>query len=125
VCPDTGENFSMIIPNVNTHNMNLYINELSNEYPNYRIILTMDNASWHTCKEIEKPENITLWNIPPYSPELNPAEHLWHYIRETKKFNNRTFDSIQEVEEHLAIALKEMQTETEIIKSLTNFNWLY
>jgi len=85
----------------------------------------MDNASWHTCKEIEKPENITLWNIPPYSPELNPAEHLWHYIRETKKFNNRTFDSIQEVEEHLAIALKEMQTETEIIKSLTNFNWLY
>jgi len=55
------------------------------------------------------PENIRFWHIPPYSPELNPAEHLWDYIRETKKFNNQTFNSIEDVVEKLSQALNEMK----------------
>jgi len=109
VCPHTGENYSLIMPYANSESMNFFVDELSKEYPKYRIILTMDNACWHSSKNMVLPENIRFWHIPPYSPELNPAEHLWDYIRETKKFNNQTFNSIEDVVEKLSQALNEMK----------------
>jgi transposase len=123
VCPQTGETFSMVIPYVSIELMQLYLNEFSESFKNYRVILTMDNAAWHTSKKIEIPDNIVTWSIPPYSPELNPAEHIWKYIRNVKKFNNHTFKTIEEVELKLAEALMEIENEKKIISSLTNYKW--
>ncbi len=60
---------------------------------------------------------------PPYSPELNPVEHIWHHIRETYNFKNKTFNSIQEVEDRLVVALNELDEKT--VKSINRFNWIY
>ena len=62
--------------------------------------------------------------LPPYSPKLNPVEHIWDYIREQKKFNNYTFDSLNSVEIQLTQALKGLHQEKEEMKSMCNFKWI-
>ena len=61
---------------------------------------------------------------PPYSPEVNPAENIQHYIRESGDFKNRTFNSIKDVEDQLCIAVNTLLTDKEKIKSITGFKWI-
>ena len=105
--------------------MNFYLNDLANEYGYYRIILCGDNAGWHVSSGLIIPENIVFLYLPPYSPQLNPVEHLWDYIREQKGFNNRIMNSIEEIIDTLAEALHQIEYEKEIIKSMCNFSWLF
>jgi putative transposase len=44
-------------------------------------VLIMDQAGWHKSRTLELPDGITVLLLPPYSPELNPVENLWHYLR--------------------------------------------
>lgn len=125
VCPETGENHSLVLSGSSTDVMNYYVNDLSEYYKHYRIILCTDNAGWHKSSGLEVPENIVFLYLPPYSPQLNPVEHLWDYIRERKGFNNIIFNSIDDVIDTLSDALKEIGDEKEIIKSLCNYHWLY
>lgn len=124
VCPETGESHSLVISGSNTEIMNYYLNDLSEVYKQYRIILCTDNASWHTSRSLKIPENIVFLYLPPYSPQLNPVEHLWDYIREQKGFNNRIINSIEEVIDKLSDALHQIEQEKDIIKSMCNFSWL-
>jgi hypothetical protein len=104
--------------------MNLYLQDLSAVYKIYRIILCTDNASWHVSSGLIVPENIVFLYLPPYSPQLNPVEHLWDYIREQKGFNNKILNSLDEVTDTLADALHQIEDEKDIIKSMCDFNWL-
>lgn len=124
VCPETGENYSIISPVNNTEAMNLFLSAFSKAYKKYRVIMCFDGAGWHTSKALRLPQNIQTLLLPPYSPELNPTEHIWDYIREQKKFNNYHFSSIDQVEKRLAKVLKEMNQEKDIVKSMCNFKWL-
>ena len=114
-----------MLPGSNTEIMNYYLKDFAKVYKHYRIILCSDNAGWHVSSGLKIPKNIVFLYLPPYSPQLNPVEHLWDYIREKKQFNNRIFNSIEEVTENLALALNQISTEKEIIKSLCDFHWLY
>lgn len=125
VCPETGESHSLVLSGSNTEIMNYYLKDLAEVYSNYRIILCSDNAGWHISSGLKIPENIVFLFLPPYSPQLNPVEHLWDYIRKNKGFNNRIFNSIEEVINNLAIALDQVANEKDIIKSLCDFKWLY
>lgn len=122
VCPETGENHSLVLSGSSTDVMNYYLNDLSQYYKKYRIILCSNNAEWHKSSGLKVPENIVFLYLPPYSPQLNPVEHLWDYIREQKGFNNKIFNSIDEVIDSLAVALYEIGNEKEIIKSLCNYH---
>lgn len=124
VCPQTGEVYSLISPLNNTSAMNAFLHEFSQHYKHNRIILTLDGAGWHKSKELILPENIRLLFLPPYSPQLNPVEHVWDYIREQKKFNNHSFKSIEHVEKHLENSLLELTKEKKVIKSLCGFKWI-
>jgi transposase len=59
---------------------------------------------------------------PPYSPEVNPIESLWHHIREKGKFKNATFHSLEEVESWLVEVISKLDKDT--LKSITLFNWI-
>ena len=87
-------------------------------------MLCYDGAGWHTSKSLVLPENIQTLLLPPYSPELNPTEHIWDYIREQKKFNNYTFETLDAVEDQLEKSLKELNDEKETMKSMCYFKWL-
>ena len=72
----TGENYSITVPVTNIVIMNVFMLTLSKAYGKYRTILYLDSASWHTSGTLALPENIVLLLLPPYSPELNPTEHI-------------------------------------------------
>lgn len=125
VCPETGETSSIISPLCNIEAMEAFLDETSEVYKHYRILMVMDGASWHTSTKLRTPENIEVMHLPPYSPELNPVEHIWDYIREQKRFANYSFTSLDEVEDQLVKALREIDAEKEKMKSMCNFKWLY
>jgi transposase len=81
VCPFDGTNFSLVLPGVNTENFNVYLESLSNYLNDMKIILIMDQAGWHKSKELNIPKNIEILYLPPYSPELNPIEKLWEWLK--------------------------------------------
>jgi len=123
ICPETGESYSLILPYANSECMDIFMEGLSKTFNDYRIILTMDRATWHTGNKTKKWENIVPLFQPPYSPELNPVEGLWHHIREKGPFKNTTFKSLEEVEMQLVKELKKLDKET--VKSLTLFDWIH
>jgi transposase len=123
VCPSTGETFSLILPYANSDSMKIFIKEMSKAYPNNRIAMIMDNASWHKNEEKIYPKNIKPIFLPPRAPELNPVENIWHYIKE-KFFNNRIFKSIEKVEKKLCDVLSGLNDNKNIIKNIANYHWL-
>ena len=76
--PLTGESCFLIMPCCNTVCMNLFLEELSRQYPNDRILLCCDGAAWHKADALQVPENLTLFFLPPYTPEMNPIEQIWN-----------------------------------------------
>jgi len=84
--------------------------------------MAMDRASWHKSITNGKWENIVPLFQPPYSPETNPVENLWHHIREDGGFKNTTFNTLKEVELMLVDKLKKLDEET--VKSITLFKWI-
>jgi len=124
ICPFDGDNYSIIAPECNTAAMNELLHGLSVAYAQENIVLFADNAGWHKSKELVQPANIRIELLPPYSPELNPTEHLWDYIREQKDFNNHLFESMDQLEDHLEKVLKDLDLEKNYIQSLCTFNWM-
>ena len=95
--PSSGESFSLILPNVGTECMNIYLQELSKEFPDDKIVLIMDGAGWHKSKSLNIPDNIDIIYLPPYSPELNPVERLWLYIKRST-LRNKIYDKLSDLE---------------------------
>jgi transposase len=69
------------------------------------------------------PDNIRLLSLPPYSPELNPVEHLWDELRE-KHFHNRAFDSLDALEDHLVNGLLTLERDLQRNQSICNWAWI-
>ena len=76
----------------------------------------IDNAGFHATKNIKIPENIFLLRIPPYSPELNPSEQIWQYIKH--KYKNQIFKTMKDLKEWLYETVGNMDIET--IKSIVS-----
>ena len=78
---------------------NEYLKQLSKIFKNEKIVLIMDNASFHKSKKLKIPENIKIEYIPPYSPELNPQERRFEEIK--KFLKNKVFKTIEELYFHI------------------------
>ena len=83
ICPERAVGAAVILPAVSIEGMNLHLEEISSQVaPGAVAAVICDGAGWHaTGRELTVPDNIVLVTLPPYSPELNPAENLWHYMR--------------------------------------------
>jgi hypothetical protein len=120
VAPSLGKMCSLLLPSVNTEAMNIFLEYVSQTFSGYFLVMQVDQASWHGAKELVIPENIRLIKQPPYSPELNPVEHIWDDIRE-KYFHNRIFGSIALLTERLCEALNNLSDNPERVTSMTSF----
>jgi len=90
--PATGESVALQAPQVNTGTMNVFLKMLGQELgPLDHAVLIMDQAGWHKSRALLLPENISVLLLPPYSPELNPVERLWAYLR-SHYLSNRVFE---------------------------------
>ena len=114
---------SLILPHVNGDCMQIFLDEVAARYPEERLVMVMDGAGWHRGQGLVVPENMRLLTLPPYSPELNPVEHLWDELRE-KWFHNRVFDSIEALEDHLETGIRSMEGSPEIVRSIVSWPWI-
>lgn len=123
VSPQDGRPDSLVLPEVNGERMHAFLTEVASRYPTENIVMVVDGTGWHKSKRFALPANLKLLFLPPYSPELNPQEHVWDELRE-KWFHNKTFDSLNLLEDHLVTSLNVLETQTEIIKSIVAWDWI-
>lgn len=89
--PATGESVALLAPNVNTGTFNVFLRMLAREVkPDEHAVLIMDQAGWHRSGTLDLPLCVTALLLPAYSPELNPVENLWHYLR-SHHLSNRAY----------------------------------
>jgi len=119
--PLTGESFFLVMPYCNTDCMSLFLQELSEEYPNDLIILVCDRATWHRANALGVPVNIHLIFLPPATPEMNPIEQIWKEIRK-RGFRNEIFSSLDAVVDRLCDTIVSLSAE--VIQSITARSWI-
>ncbi len=120
VAPALGQMISLVLPETSTSMMNLFLEEVSQTFSKYFIVMQVDQAGWHCAKDLVIPENIHLIPQPAYSPELNPVEHIWDELRE-KYFHNRVFSSLDQLIDVLCHGLNVLADDAERLRSLTSF----
>lgn len=122
ICPETGNSVALIAPTVNTYLMNVHLRHLSEELgPDRHAVLILDGAGWHTGNDVQVPPNLTLLFLPPYSPELNPVERVWRWLRD-RKLSNRILPADHDLDALLADAFTEIAPER--FRSICHTDWL-
>lgn len=112
----------MIAPTVNTDAMNHHLRFISGEAgPEAHVVLILDRAGWHVAKELRVPENVTLLHLPSYSPELNPVERLWGYIKH-HFLSNRVFGDYDELFDACRTAWNRLDSDR--LRSVCRTDWV-
>ena len=124
VRPATGEDFALVLPWVSTAAMNRFLADFAQTLPDdTHAVMVLDQAGWHGAKALQVPESITLVPLPPYSPDLNPVERIWLYLRE-RYLSHRLLADDEAVVDACCKAWKALTTETGRIQSLTAYPYL-
>jgi transposase len=124
VCPESGETSFWLVPALTTEVFQLLLDAFARERgvgARKRILLVLDQAGWHASAELQAPEGLTLVFLPPYSPELQPAEHLWALL--DAPVVNRLIGSLDELEAILGARVRVLAERNEQIRSTTLFHW--
>ena len=123
VCPARAATAALVLPFVNTEAMTLHLAEIARHVvPGAHAVLVLDGAGWHRSHDLIVPDNITLLELPPYAPELNPVENVWQYLR-ANKLAITVFDSYTEVVEKCCEASNVFADNPKIITSITSRDW--
>jgi hypothetical protein len=123
VSPHDGVMDSLVLPWVNAETMSLFLAEVAQRHADEFIVMVMDQAGWHLAGDLAVPASMRLIYLPPYSPELNPAEHLWEAVREDC-FANHVFADLDAVEVALTKGLVALESSPERTQSMTGFGWI-
>ena len=122
VNPMSGASSALVTPTVNTALMNEHLRFIGREAgPDVHVILVLGQAGWHVAKTLVVPENVTLLHLPPYSPELNPVERVWGYLR-SHHLSNRAYRNYDELFDQTTTAWN-LLPDTRL-QSLTATSWL-
>ena len=124
VRPDTGDTFWLLLPTVSTEAFSIALREFAEAVgvgPDHHVLLVLDRAGWHTTDKLDVPEGIHLEFLPPYSPELMPAERLWPVLREAVA--NRPVHNLDQLEARLTFRIKALRRNPAFIAGLTGYRW--
>lgn len=121
VDPCSGDSFFLVLPQSNTVCMSLFLRQLSEKFKDDTILLVCDGASWHTTKNLVLPENIELFFLPPATPEMNPIEQIWKFLR-LHGFRNEVFPTLAHVVDRLCDTICSLSNDT--IMSITARPWI-
>jgi putative transposase len=105
--------------------MNLHLAEISRHItPGAHAVVLLDGAGWHkTGRQLRFPDNISLLRLPPYSPELNPVENIWQFLRQNF-LSNRIYDSYDAIVVACCAAWNALPAMPERIQSIAHRHWV-
>lgn len=113
------------MPFVETEAMQEHLREISTHVARgAHAVLLLDRAGWHTTRRLKVPRNITLIFLPSRSPELNPVEQIWQYIR-ANWLSNRVFETYDEIIDAACDAWNRLVKQPETITSIGMRDWAH
>jgi hypothetical protein len=125
ICPAQGRAAGLVLPRCNTAAMALHLAEISQMVtPGSHAVLLLDQAGWHLSDKLDIPNNITLMPLPPKSPELNPVENIWQFIRDNW-LSNRVFRSYDDIIDHCCFAWNRLVDQPWTIMSIGLRDWAH
>ena len=125
ICPAKGKGASLVLPYCDTDAMAAQLQEISQAVaPGAHAVLLLDQAGWHVSTKLPVPDNITLLPLPPRSPELNPVENIWQFVRENW-LSNRVFGGYEEILDHCCEAWNRLIDQPWIIMSIGLRQWAH
>ena len=115
---------ALVLPYANVEAMNLHLIEISKRAaPDAHAVVTMDGAGWHQQGgRLKVPPNISILLLPPYSPELNPQENVWQYLRQNY-LANRVFDTYDDIVDACCDAWNKLTKQPDVITSIATREW--
>ena len=123
VCPARDVGCALVMPYANTQAMQHHLDEISRcVTPGVHGVVLMDGAGWHKAHDLKLPENLPTMLIPPYSPELNPAENIWQFLRQTY-LSNGVFETYEAIVEACCTAWNKLVSERGRIQSIATRKW--
>ena len=125
ICPKKGKAAGLVMPRADTHAMNAHLAGISLAIdPGAHGVVILDRAGWHTSSKLEVPHNITLMPLPPRSPELNPVENIWQFMRDNW-LSNRVFQSYEDILDHCCHAWNNLVSQPDRIASIGTRKWAH
>ena len=123
-CPATGQSVGLLAPRLNTDVVNAFFKQFAREVdPATHVVMFWDQAGYHTARRLRPPPNLTLIPLPPYSPELNPIENLWHYLR-SHHWSNRAYANYDDLSQAACDAWQQSCLDTHTIQSVCRCDYL-
>jgi len=124
VCPASGQSVGLLAPYLDTALVNLFLEQFARELqPGVHAVMIWDQAGFHIAKALKIPPNVSLIELPPYSPELNPVENLWHYLR-SHYWANRDYNDYLALMNAAAHSWQQAALDPEIVKTVCNAPYL-
>jgi hypothetical protein len=119
ICPARAVGAAWVVPKADAWSMNLHLKEISHQVePGSHAVVVLDGAGWHkTGGQLCVPDNISLLHLPPYSPELNPQENVWQYLRQNQ-LSNRVYENYDAIAQACCDAWNALMAQPERIRSI-------
>lgn len=118
VCPETGHAEGLLSPQLNTKVINAFLQLFSSTIgETEHAVMVWDGAGFHTSRSLVVPDNISLVKLPSYSPELNPIENLWHYLK-SHYWSNRAYADYNDLEQAAINAWRKAVLDTQLVKTV-------
>lgn len=123
ICPARDTGAALVLPRADAATMQHHLHEISRcVAAGAHAVLTLDKAGWHTTRKLHVPSNISLVHLPPASPELNPTENIWQYLRQSY-LSNRLFSDYDAVVQASSSAWNRLTAEPGRIASIGARSW--
>jgi hypothetical protein len=124
VRPATGENFALVLPRISAAAMSTFLAEFAKTLSeDMHAVMVLDQAGWHDARALRVPAGVTLVPLPAYSPELNPVERVWLYLRE-RYLSHRLLADYDAVVAACCKAWNALTAEAGRLRSLTAYPYL-
>ena len=123
VCPERDVGAALVLPHANGWAMDQHLEEIRHHVaPGAHAVVVLDQAGWHDSRCLEVPDTLTLLPLPSYSPELNPVENIWQYLRQNF-LSNRVYDDEEAIVDACCTAWNALVNLPNKIAEITSREW--